>query len=81
MTKFTQPSREVEVSSRYRFQFSNPAAQRAEALLNAREAQKLVARHVRTQRQEGGQNTTTAAGECFRRVMFLLGKGVYTRQP
>jgi hypothetical protein len=70
MTKFTQPSRQVAVSSRYSFQFSNAAAQRAEARLNAREALALVERHA--PRQETREAPATAAGACFRRVCELL---------
>jgi hypothetical protein len=61
---------------RYKFQFSNPTAQRAEALLNAKEARALADRNAPKHLRESDHSETTAAGACFRNVTRLLaGKG------
>lgn len=61
---------------RHQFQFSNPTAQRAEALLNAQEARALVDRHAPKHLRESDHSETTEAGACFRNVSRILaGKG------
>jgi hypothetical protein len=57
--------------SRNKFQFSNPSAQRAEALLNAKEARALADRHAPKHIREE-QPETTLAGACFRNVTRIL---------
>lgn len=56
---------------RNKFQFSNRAAQSAEALLNAKEARTLAdkwaPKHIREEQSE-----TTLAGACFRNVTRIL---------
>ena len=62
-----------ESMTRHKFQFSNAQAQRAEALLNAREARTLLQPCIPAHlREQAPQATTTAAGECFRRVCGIL---------
>lgn len=58
------------MSSRHKFQFSNATAQRAEALLNAKETQALLARRVPKHLQEN--EASTPAGKCFRNVSAIL---------
>lgn len=59
---------------RNKFQFSNRAAQSAEALRNAKEARELAARHA--PKRDSDHTETTAAGACFRNVSRILaGKG------
>jgi hypothetical protein len=58
-----------------KFQFTNRAAQRAEALLNAHEALALVERHVPVGLRNAVQPATTEAGACFRRVCVYLTEG------
>lgn len=60
------------MTRRHKFQFSNPAAQRAEALLNAREARELADRHSPRHLRESAPPATSEAGACFRRVCQLL---------
>lgn len=64
-------------TQRGKFMFSNEGAQRAEAILNARETvallEKRLPRHLREQAPE---TETTPAGQCFRRVSNILaGRG------
>lgn len=64
------------MTSRNKFQFSNQAAQRAEALLNAKEARELADKWAPKYLRESEQPETTAAGNCFRNVSRILaGKG------
>jgi hypothetical protein len=60
------------MTRRNKFQFSNATAQRAEALLNTREARALVQRHAPEHLREEAPATTSEAGACFRRVCQLL---------
>jgi len=61
---------------RNKFQFSNRAAQAAEAFLNAKEARALADKHAPKHLQEAEQPETTLAGACFRNVTRILaGKG------
>lgn len=62
------------MKARGKFQFSNPGAQRAEAMLNAAEARALLARLVppAAAPQSEPAPSTTAAGSCFRKVVALL---------
>lgn len=61
---------------RTKFQFSNRAAQSAEALLNAKEARALADKWAPRHLRESEQPETTLAGNCFRNVTRILaGKG------
>jgi hypothetical protein len=63
------------MNSRHKFQFSNRAAQSAEALRNAKEARELADKRA-PKRTESDHSETTAAGACFRNVTRILaGKG------
>lgn len=56
--------------------FSNSGAQRAEAILNARETVALLEKRLPKHLREQAQDTeTTPAGSCFRRVTSLLAGG------
>jgi hypothetical protein len=57
--------------------FSNEGAQRAEAILNARETVALLEKRLPRHLQEPkAQTETTPAGACFRRVSNILaGRG------
>jgi hypothetical protein len=57
---------------RHKFQFSNATAQRAEALLNAKEAREIADRRAPKHLRESEQPETTAAGACFRNVTRIL---------
>jgi hypothetical protein len=60
------------MTRRHKFQFSNATAQRAEALLNTREARAMVQRHTPEHLREDAPSSTTEAGACFRRVCQIL---------
>ncbi len=62
-------------SNRPKFQFSNPTAQKAEAALNLREAQKLLQKRVPAHLKDQAEPETTAAGACFRKVSRILSGG------
>lgn len=67
-SKMTHPARA-------RFQYSAPTAQRAEAHINLREAQVLLAPRVPAHLREPAPKAgTTAAGACFRRVNEILNR-------
>jgi hypothetical protein len=61
---------------RGKFMFSNEGAQRAEAILNARETVALLEKRLPKHLQEPKPGTeTTPAGACFRRVSSILAGG------
>lgn len=63
-------------TNRYKFQFSNPRAQAAEAHLNAKETLALCERWVPQHLKDLPEPETTRAGACFRNVTRILkGRG------
>lgn len=61
--------------ARARFQFSAPTAQRAEALINLREAKALMEPRVPAHlRSEAPSTESGKAGGCFRRVTQILAR-------
>ncbi len=60
-------------SDRFKFQFSNTTAQKAEAALNLAEAQQLLQkRALGDLRDPEPSSETTEAGQCFRNVTRIL---------
>ncbi len=63
----------MNMTDRFKFQFSNPTAQKAEASLNLAEAQKLLQKRVPAYlREQEPSPETTEAGQCFRNVTRIL---------